>query len=58
MKEAAFSLTEAKFAMGDFNHLVLQNVSKAQTKLKSRKDNVAGVSCTKLICRNFFGNKV
>ncbi|KAK2183268.1 hypothetical protein NP493_316g02077 [Ridgeia piscesae] len=44
MKEASFSLTEAKFAMGDFNHLVLQNVSKAQTKLKSRKDNVAGVS--------------
>ena len=44
MKEASFSLTEAKFAMGDFNHLVLQNVSKAQTKLKSRKDNVAGMS--------------
>jgi len=45
MKEASFSLTEAKFAMGDFNHLVLQNVSKAQTKLKSRKDNVAGTYC-------------
>jgi V-type H+-transporting ATPase subunit D len=44
MKEAAFSLAEAKFAMGDFNHLVLQNVSKAQFKIKSKKDNVAGVS--------------
>jgi len=44
MKEAAFSLAEAKFAMGDFNHLVLQNVSKAQFKIKSKKDNVAGVT--------------
>lgn len=44
MKEASFSLAEAKFAMGDFNHLVLQNVSKAQLKVKSKRDNVAGVS--------------
>lgn len=44
MKEASFSLAEAKFAMGDFNHLVLQNVSKAQLKLKTKRDNVAGVS--------------
>jgi V-type H+-transporting ATPase subunit D len=44
MKEAAFSLAEAKFTMGDFNHLVLQNVNKAQLKVKSKKDNVAGVS--------------
>jgi len=44
MKEAAFSLAEAKFAMGDFNHLVLQNVNKAQFKIKSKKDNVAGVT--------------
>lgn len=44
MKEAAFSLAEAKFAMGDFNHLVLQNANKAQLKVKSKKDNVAGVS--------------
>jgi len=43
MKEASFSLAEAKFAMGDFNHLVLQNVSKAQLKLKIKKDNVAGL---------------
>jgi len=42
MKEASFSLAEAKFAMGDFNHLVLQNVSKAQLKVKLKKDNVAG----------------
>ena len=34
MKEAAFSLTEDKFASGDFNHQILQNVSKAQTKVK------------------------
>jgi len=43
MKEASFSLAEAKFAMGDFNHLVLQNVSKAQIKVRSKYDNVAGV---------------
>ena len=42
MKEASFSLAEAKFAMGDFNHLVLQNVNKAQIKVRSKKDNVAG----------------
>lgn len=44
MKEAAFSLAEAKFASGDFNHTVLQNVTKAQIKIRSRKDNVAGVN--------------
>jgi len=43
MKEASFSLAEAKFATGDFSHAVLQNVNKAQIKVKTRKDNVAGV---------------
>jgi len=43
MKEAAFSLAEAKFTAGDFTHMVLQNVGKAQIKVKMRKDNVAGV---------------
>ncbi|KAL5008126.1 hypothetical protein ScPMuIL_013707 [Solemya velum] len=43
MKEAAFSLAEAKFTTGDFNHIVLQNVNKAQLKVRSKKDNVAGV---------------
>ena len=33
MKEASFSLAEAKFATGDFNHMVLQNVNKAQIKV-------------------------
>jgi V-type H+-transporting ATPase subunit D len=50
MKEAAFSLAEAKFAMGDFNHLVLQNVGKAQLKVKSKKDNVAGVTLPSFEC--------
>uniref|UniRef100_A0A1E1XFY9 Putative vacuolar atp synthase subunit d n=1 Tax=Amblyomma aureolatum TaxID=187763 RepID=A0A1E1XFY9_9ACAR len=44
MKEAAFSLAEAKFTSGDFNQVVLQNVTRAQVKVRSRKDNVAGVS--------------
>ena len=44
MKEAAFSLAETKFACGDINQVVLQNVTKAQIKVRSRKDNVAGVN--------------
>lgn len=45
MKEAQFSLAEAKFTVGnDFNALVLQNVTKAQIKVKTKKDNVAGVN--------------
>ncbi|XP_040582936.1 V-type proton ATPase subunit D [Lepeophtheirus salmonis] len=44
MKEASFSLAEAKFASGDFSHAVLQNVNKAQVKVRTRKDNVAGVN--------------
>ena len=49
MKEAAFSLAEAKFAMGDFNHLVMQNVSKAKVTVSSKKDNVAGFHCSAYI---------
>lgn len=44
MKEASFSLAEAKFATGDFNQVVLQNVTKAQIKVRTKKDNVAGVT--------------
>ena len=62
MKEASFSLAEAKFAStGDLNQVnirrmysvshkllilqaVLQNVSKAQIKVKTKNDNVAGVN--------------
>ena len=35
-QEASFSLAEAKFATGDFNAAVLQNVNKAQIKIKTR----------------------
>ena len=43
MKDSAFSLAEAKFSSGgDFNQSVLQNVTKARLKIKSRMDNVAG----------------
>lgn len=44
MKEAAFSLAEAKFACGDINQVVLQDVAKAQIKVRTKKDNVAGVT--------------
>lgn len=43
MREATFSLAEANFAAGDFSYVVLENVDKAQTKIRLRKDNVAGV---------------
>ncbi|KAJ8942092.1 hypothetical protein NQ314_010165 [Rhamnusium bicolor] len=33
---------EAKFTTGDFNQVVLQNVTKAQIKIRTKKDNVAG----------------
>lgn len=43
MREATFSLAEAKFSSGEFSYVVLENVDKAQTKVRTRKDNVAGV---------------
>jgi len=44
MKTASFSLAEAKFAMtGDFTQVVIQSVSKAQIKIRTKRDNVAGV---------------
>uniref|UniRef100_A0A8C8C630 V-type proton ATPase subunit D n=2 Tax=Oncorhynchus TaxID=8016 RepID=A0A8C8C630_ONCTS len=44
MREAAFSLAEAKFAAGDFSTTVIQNVNKAKVKVRAKKDNVAGVT--------------
>jgi V-type H+-transporting ATPase subunit D len=43
MKEAAFSLAEAKFTAGDFSHTVVQNVSQAQYRVRMKKENVVGV---------------
>jgi len=43
MKEAAFSLAEAKFTAGDFGHTVIQNVSRAQYRVRMKKENVVGV---------------
>lgn len=50
MKEAVFSLAEAKFTTGDFNQVVIQNVTKAQIKVRSKKDNVAGVNLPVFEC--------
>ncbi|XP_065185356.1 V-type proton ATPase subunit D-like [Sycon ciliatum] len=44
MKQATFSLTEAVYAAGDIGPVVMQNVDKAQTKVRSGTDNVAGVT--------------
>ncbi|CAF1248397.1 unnamed protein product [Adineta ricciae] len=44
MKTASFSLAEAKFSMsGDFTQVVIQSVTKAQIKIRTKRDNVAGV---------------
>uniref|UniRef100_A0A4W3HV73 V-type proton ATPase subunit D n=1 Tax=Callorhinchus milii TaxID=7868 RepID=A0A4W3HV73_CALMI len=43
MREAAFSLAEAKFTAGDFSTTVIQNVNKAQVKVRAKRDNVAGM---------------
>ncbi|XP_044254299.1 V-type proton ATPase subunit D-like isoform X2 [Tribolium madens] len=45
MKEAAFSLTEAKFANPDFVYMVTNSIpKKALVKIKTHTENVAGVT--------------
>jgi len=44
MRVASFSLAEVKYTAGDINNVVLEGVSKAQIKIRSKKDNVAGVN--------------
>ncbi|XP_056284157.1 V-type proton ATPase subunit D [Pseudoliparis swirei] len=44
MREAAFSLAEAKFTAGNFSATIIQNVNKAQVKVRAKKENVAGVT--------------
>jgi V-type H+-transporting ATPase subunit D len=44
LREAAFSLAEAKFTMGEFfGQQIIQSVSQANLKVRSKKENVAGV---------------
>ncbi len=43
LRAAAFSIAEARFSSGDFSQDVLQNVTKAQIKTRSKKDNIAGI---------------
>ncbi|POI34498.1 hypothetical protein CIB84_001749 [Bambusicola thoracicus] len=58
MREAAFSLAEAKFTAGDFSTTVIQNVNKAQVKIRAKKDNVAGDSFVDSRHFNFQGSCV
>ncbi|XP_024945436.1 probable V-type proton ATPase subunit D 2 isoform X2 [Cephus cinctus] len=44
MKEASFSLAQVKYIAGDIHQLVLQTVDRARIKIRSRKENVAGVN--------------
>lgn len=37
MREAVFSLAEAKFTAGDFNTTVIQDINKAQMKIRAKK---------------------
>ncbi|CAF0757112.1 unnamed protein product [Didymodactylos carnosus] len=44
MKLAGISIAEAKFSTGgDFSQVVIQSVNKAQVKIRTKRDNVAGV---------------
>ena len=43
MREAAFSLSEAKFTARDLSTPVIQYVNGAQVKIRAKKDNVTGV---------------
>jgi V-type H+-transporting ATPase subunit D len=43
MKEAGFSLAEAKFVAGDFSLGVMESVDRAKCKIKAKKENVVGV---------------
>ncbi|KAK9726647.1 hypothetical protein RND81_05G228000 [Saponaria officinalis] len=48
MKNSSFSLTEAKYVAGEnIKHVVLENVSTASLKVRSRQENVAGVKLPK-----------
>lgn len=44
MRDAAFSLAQAKYSAGDFGGYVLQHVDKAHTWVRSKTENVAGVN--------------
>lgn len=43
LREASFSLAEAKFTAGDFSHGVIQSVSRAQHRVRMKRENVVGV---------------
>ena len=53
LKEAAFSLAEAKFTAGDFSHTVIQNVSQAQYRVRLKRENVVGMLCSMLFFIHF-----
>lgn len=42
LREASFSLAKAKFTAGDFSHIVIQNVSRAQHRVLMKTENVVG----------------
>lgn len=43
LKDSAFSHTEAQWAAGDFNNIVIENTKEATYRIRSKVNNVAGV---------------
>lgn len=43
LREASFSLAKAKFTAGDFSHVVIQNVARAQHRVLMKTENVVGL---------------
>lgn len=43
LKESAFSHTEAQWAAGDFNNIIIENTKEATYRIRSKVNNVAGV---------------
>lgn len=56
LREASFSLAEAKFAAGDFSHIVIQNVSRAQHRVRMKKENVVGKQLLLLFALSHFNS--
>jgi V-type H+-transporting ATPase subunit D len=42
MREAALSLAEAKYTMGDFGQQILQDVDYASVKITAKRENIVG----------------
>lgn len=58
IKEASWSLAEAKYTMGDFGEQIIQDVDKASVKVKTKLENVVGKVGPLIFFRVSFNNKI